>query len=53
MRLTSKHRQRKRPRENRTCTGTLTNSTAWRFPHFLITLPILIIMHYQLINNIL
>ena len=52
MRLTSKHRQRMRPWENRTQVGTWTDSKTCRFPPFLAPL-YKTLMHYLLINNLL
>ena len=52
MQLTSKHRQRTRPWENRTQDGTWTDSTTCRFPPFLAPL-YKTLMHYLLINNLL
>jgi len=52
MQLTSKHRQRMRPWENRTQVGTWTDSKTCRFPPFLAPLH-KTLMHYLLINNLL
>ena len=52
MQLTSKHRQRMRPWENRTQVGTWTDSKTCRFPPFLAPL-YKTLMHYLLINNLL
>ena len=52
MQLTSKHRQRMRPWENRTQVGTWTDSKTCKFPPFLAPL-YKTLMHYLLINNLL